>query len=72
MLVCHCNGVSDRAIRKVVREGMVTVADVGRACGAGTCCGGCAQAVEEVIQVEAAAHHGTSPAPSNASGRAEV
>ena len=53
MLVCQCNGVSDRTIRKAVRAGAVTVDDVGQACEAGTCCGGCADSIAEVIHSEA-------------------
>lgn len=52
MLVCHCNGVSDRTVRRVVREGALTVSEVGRACGAGTCCQGCSSTISRIIQVE--------------------
>jgi len=52
MIVCHCNGVTDRAIRKVVREGAVSIREVGAACGAGTCCGGCSDAVRQVMHSE--------------------
>jgi len=53
MLVCHCNGVSDRTVRRVVRDGALTVAEVGRACGAGTCCQGCRSTIRRIIHVEA-------------------
>jgi bacterioferritin-associated ferredoxin len=49
MIVCHCNGVSDRAIRRSVRSGAVTTDLVASACGAGACCGGCIEAVEEIL-----------------------
>ncbi len=52
MLVCHCNGVSDRRVRRAVREGALTVSDVGRACGAGTCCQGCSSTINRIIRVE--------------------
>ena len=52
MLVCHCNGVSDRTVRRVVREGAQNVAEVGRACGAGTCCQGCGPAISRIIRHE--------------------
>lgn len=54
MLICHCNGISDRAIRHAVRNGAETPADVARACGAGTGCGGCLKAVNQLIRTEAA------------------
>ncbi|MBW2233280.1 MAG: (2Fe-2S)-binding protein [Deltaproteobacteria bacterium] len=60
MLICHCNGVSDRTIRRVVREGATSVGEVGRACGAGACCGGCANAVKKLIHTEAA-HRSETP-----------
>jgi len=54
MLVCHCNGVSDRAIRKAIRKGARTASDVGMQTGAGTCCGGCLDAVNSILRTEAA------------------
>jgi bacterioferritin-associated ferredoxin len=53
MLVCHCNGVSDKTVRRAVRQGAQTVAEVGRACGAGTCCQGCGPTLGRIIQHEA-------------------
>ena len=52
MLVCHCNGVSDRSVRRAVRQGALTVSEVGRACGAGTCCQGCNPTINRIIQIE--------------------
>ena len=54
MLVCHCNGVSDRTIRNVVRSGADTPAQVARACGAGASCGGCIEVVRDLIHSECA------------------
>lgn len=62
MLICHCNGISDRAIRHAVRNGAETPAEVARACGAGSGCGGCLKAVNQLIHTEAA-HHSEAPAP---------
>ena len=55
MLVCHCNGVSDRTIRKTVRSGASTAREVSQACGAGACCGGCMDVVREIIHAESTA-----------------
>jgi len=52
MIICQCNGVSDRTIRKAVREGANNRSDVVRSCMAGTACGGCAPAIDEIIEVE--------------------
>jgi bacterioferritin-associated ferredoxin len=52
MIICQCNGVSDRAIRKAVREGASNRNDVVRACTAGKACGGCVPAIDEIIDAE--------------------
>lgn len=50
MLICHCKRVSDRDIRTAIREGARNAESVGEACGAGTCCGGCRPAIDELIE----------------------
>jgi len=64
MLVCQCNGVSDRTVRRVIRDGAISLSEVSRACGAGSCCGGCHSTVEKMIRSEsmAARDAGTVPA----------
>ena len=57
MLVCHCNGVSERAIRKAVRKGAANASEVGMRTGAGTCCGGCLDTVNDIIRKEAGSAH---------------
>lgn len=52
MIVCQCKGVTDADIRKAIREGAVTVEQVGLACRAGTDCGGCKPTIEYLLQVE--------------------
>jgi NAD(P)H-nitrite reductase large subunit len=52
MIVCHCYCVSDREIRKCAREGAQDLAAVGRACGAGTGCGGCRPEVADILDRE--------------------
>jgi bacterioferritin-associated ferredoxin len=49
VILCHCNGVSDRAIRRAVRRGAETVAEVGEHCGAGTTCGACHPSIEALL-----------------------
>lgn len=42
MWVCNCKAVTDHAIRDLLESPFInTVEDVGKACGAGTGCGGC-------------------------------
>ena len=52
MIICQCNGVSDRTIRKAVRSGASNHNDIVRACTAGKACGGCAPAIDEIIKAE--------------------
>lgn len=50
MLICHCECVNDRRIRQEIGAGARTVGQVGRACRAGTRCGGCVGAVAELLE----------------------
>ena len=52
MRVCHCHAVTDREIRSLVRSGACSPESVGRACGAGTSCGGCLPLVASVVKKE--------------------
>jgi bacterioferritin-associated ferredoxin len=49
MIVCHCHYVSDREIRQCAQAGACTVSEVGRACGAGTGCGGCRPEIANIV-----------------------
>ncbi len=50
MLVCHCESVNDRRIRKAIKAGATTVDEIGERCGAGTSCGGCLLLVERLLE----------------------
>jgi len=53
MLVCHCHALTDRDIRRTVRNtGACSVAEVGDHCGAATGCGGCYEVVDEIVAGE--------------------
>lgn len=49
MLVCHCRGITDRQIRRLVKDGACSTRDVARATGAGLRCGGCRSNVKRVV-----------------------
>ena len=49
MLVCHCRGISDRQIRRAVKEGAASAREVARVTGAGMRCGGCRDNVKRVV-----------------------
>lgn len=49
MIVCSCLGVVDGAVIRAIEGGARSVEAVGKACGAGTDCGGCEATIEELI-----------------------
>ncbi len=53
MLVCHCRVVNDRAVKRAIEHGAETVDEIGAACGAGTCCGGCHPELERLLSERA-------------------
>jgi bacterioferritin-associated ferredoxin len=53
MIVCLCKGVSCGTVRQAIGEGAMSVEEVGRICGAGTDCGGCQGAIEDLLEREA-------------------
>jgi len=54
LLVCHCAKVCDRTIRACIDGGARSIDDVGRACGAGTVCGGCRPTIGALVAGEPA------------------
>jgi bacterioferritin-associated ferredoxin len=47
--VCHCRVVSDHRIRTAIAGGARSVDEVGAVCDAGTGCGGCHPAIEDLL-----------------------
>ena len=58
MFVCMCHAVSDRTIIDSIERGASTVAEVGRACHAGTGCGACRVRIRHTL-----AQHRSSGSP---------
>ena len=54
MIICHCKAVTDQGIRNAVRNGARTRNEVVSACAANMSCGGCAPAIDEIIESECA------------------
>ena len=50
MIVCQCRGVSDRQIKRAVRNGACSLREVARETGAGMRCGGCRTSVAQVVE----------------------
>jgi bacterioferritin-associated ferredoxin len=54
--VCHCHGVTDREIEGEVAAGARTIEDLATRCGAGSECGGCWPALEELLHHHSLLH----------------
>ena len=52
MIVCQCKGVTDRQIRRAVRDGANGRNEVILACTAGSNCGGCVPMIDSIIETE--------------------
>jgi bacterioferritin-associated ferredoxin len=49
MIVCVCNNISDREIRKAVDMGLTSMADLYKELGVGTVCGTCVSYARQVM-----------------------
>lgn len=53
MYVCVCKAVSERTIRRAVREeGVVSLRELSRIYGLGSCCGKCVPVAREIVEQE--------------------
>ena len=50
MYLCSCKAVTDRTIGAAVAAGARTIEDLARLCGAGSRCGGCWPALDELLR----------------------
>jgi bacterioferritin-associated ferredoxin len=58
VIVCHCEEVTQRTIKHAINDGAASVSQVSALCGAGRNCGGCIDAIEELLaRVEAKPRH---------------
>jgi bacterioferritin-associated ferredoxin len=64
MIVCLCEAVNEREVRRTIRAGACTVREVARACGAGSGCGMCRGHVRELLR--------EAPAPEQSAGKVLV
>jgi bacterioferritin-associated ferredoxin len=49
MIVCLCQGVSERGVQTAIRGGACTRKEVTNSCGAGAGCGGCHGSIRELL-----------------------
>lgn len=52
MIVCLCEGVSDKEVRMAIAEGASTLKAIGSVCGAGTGCRLCRPYLRQMLQFE--------------------
>jgi bacterioferritin-associated ferredoxin len=57
MIVCHCAGVTDHAIRGLIRDGASSMKEIVRATGAGRCCSPCRDEIRSLINDAVAQPH---------------
>jgi bacterioferritin-associated ferredoxin len=70
MIVCLCEGVSEREIRGVIARGARCVESIRRACGAGAGCGTCRETLEDMLDEHAQKAVASSDKTQEASQRA--
>ena len=49
-MVCLCEGVSERTVRRAIEHGAATIEAVGERCAAGTCCQSCHPTIESMLE----------------------
>lgn len=54
VVICHCERVNERTIRKLLRDSTITIDDVVAGCGAGGRCGGCRDSIEQMLRASGA------------------
>jgi bacterioferritin-associated ferredoxin len=52
MIICHCTKSTESEIRAAVRMGACSREEVAERCGAGSGCGGCHAAIDEIVHSE--------------------
>lgn len=68
MVVCLCQGVSEKDVREAIANGATTRKKVTRACGAGAGCGGCHESIRDIIREHRAAAEADRSTASDESG----
>lgn len=53
VIICLCRGITDRAVKQAMEQGAVSTRQVGRLCGAGTCCGSCRGTIAAILDESA-------------------
>jgi bacterioferritin-associated ferredoxin len=62
MIICECTGTTDGTIRALARDGVTTIAEITRRCGAGGCCQSCRPQIARILRVTAKAESSSAQA----------
>ena len=54
MIFCHCAAVTDSTVEQMIADGVETVAEVTRRCGAGAHCSPCREEIAAMLYAEQA------------------
>ena len=54
MIVCLCEGISDKEVRRCIDAGACTLRQIKKACGAGSGCGLCRPFLRQMIGIHGA------------------
>lgn len=49
MIICLCEGISDRDVSAAARQGVQTVQELAKICGAGNGCGSCRSDIRKML-----------------------
>jgi bacterioferritin-associated ferredoxin len=49
MMVCLCQGVTERRVRREIEHGATTIDELAARCGAGACCCGCPRTLDTLL-----------------------
>ena len=61
MIICSCEGVSEKEVRRAARCGAQNVQQLGRLCGAGTGCNSCHCDLKKILKQEKSRQAVSSP-----------
>jgi len=61
MIICSCEGITDKQIKAAIRCGAKNLDQIGRSLGCGLGCGDCAASVKKLLKTSKQAAHSSSP-----------
>jgi assimilatory nitrate reductase catalytic subunit len=72
MIICECTGTTDTTIRALARDGVASVSEVARRCGAGGCCQSCRPQIARILRATPKAESSTKTVETVSANQAAV